>query len=160
MIYYCYSDRPLPFSSEKVRCRPAGALEQETALFPPPGREFYPALPQNLLLPFCKNAPKRPALLIQSADYCHGADAPALLCEQEAFALAQQHNARLYYEEVAASSYFCYREQEEQHLVWLEDGFHLFQKLRYLQQNGVTELAFAVQDVNWQTLSLLLSRLP
>ena len=160
MIYYCYSDRPLPFPSEKVRCRPAGALEQETALFPPPGREFYPALPQNLLLPFCKNAPKRPALLIQSADYCHGADAPALLCEQEAFALAQKHHARLYYEEVSASSYFCYREQEVQHLVWIEDGFHLSQKLRYLQQNGVTELALAVQDINWQTLSLLVSHLP
>ena len=157
MQYYLYSNLPIKnIPSNRFAIRPSEYFSAQTETFPEPGEEFYPVLPENLLLPFCKNAKKIPAVVFQCADYSHKARLPHLLSEQQALQLAQQHNARLFHDAVANACYFCYTERRIQHMVWLEDGFHLHRKIQNLQRHGIKELAFFVNQNNMHTLLTLM----
>jgi len=148
--YFLYTD--LPFTQvPHVTIRPFATFHKETELFPQPGTDCFPVLPENLLLFFCQNAKRRPAFLIQSADYPLWNNPPKRLSEQEAMILAQKQNATLYHDSVSNSSYFCYQ-SETQHMVWIEDGFHLHKKMQFLQKNGIAEVAFPVFSHNTQTI--------
>ena len=154
MRYYLYTDLPFPKSC-LVTIRPFNALKKETELFPQPGADCFPVLPENLLLHFCKGIKKRPAFIVQSADYALWDNPPKFFSEQEALLLAQNNHATLYHDPVSNSSYFCYQ-SETQHIVWVEDGFHLYKKMQFLQKNGIAEAAFPVYQHNAQTLLSLI----
>lgn len=154
MHYYLYTALPFPKSAQTT-LRPISALNKETELFPIPKADCFPVLPENLILSFCQNRKKRPAFLVQSADYRLWNHSPRFISEQEALLLAQAHHAKLYWDPVSASSYFCYQ-TDCPHMVWLEDGFHLHQKMKFLQKNGVDEIAFPVSETNIQTLITLI----
>lgn len=161
MRYYLYSDLTLPnFHSEHFVLRPLQDLAKETQQFPIPKEECYPVLPENLLLHFCQKATKLPAFFIQSADYTLWNNPPHLLSEQDALLLARHCNVRLYHDEISNSAYFCYMEENQtQHMVWVEDGFHLLKKLKFLQKNGISELALPINQKNLQTVLSLIRML-
>lgn len=157
MQYYLYSDLPIKnIPSNRFTIHPLEYFSTQTESFPEPGEEFYPVLPENLLLSFCKNAKKIPAIIVQCADYSHKTRLPHLLSEQQALRLAQRYHARLFHDAVSNACYFCYEEHRIQHMVWLEDGFHLHRKIQHLQQHGIKELAFFVNQNNIQTLLTLM----
>ncbi len=154
MQWFLYSNLQLP-QSHNVTIRPLNKLNQETELFPLPQNNCYPVLPGNLLLPFCKKTKKRPAFMIQSADYPLWNNAPVFLSEQEALELAIKQKSKLFHDIVSESSYFCYMTQT-QHIVWVEDGFHLQKKIHMLQRAGIKEIAFPVCERNLDTITMLL----
>lgn len=157
MHWFLYTELTLPQQSN-ITIRPLSKLRYETELFPLPQTNCFPVLPANLILPFCKKAKKRPALMIQSADYPLWDHPPVFMSEQEAIQLAIKQKAKLFYDTVSESSYFCYIEKT-QHIVWIEDGFHLQKKLKQLQESGIQEIAFPVFPHNLNTINLLLNQL-
>ena len=157
MRYHLYSNLSLPkIHQERFIHRPIERFADETDLFPQPGEEFYPVLPENLLYPFCQQAKKTPAFLVQCADYSHTEKVPQLMSEQQALQLARQHKARLFHDSIANASYFCYSNQQTQHIVWVEDGFHLLKKLQKLGQKGIGDVALLINQNNLHTLLSLM----
>ncbi len=157
MQYFFYTDLNLP-RNLPITIRPLNKLKKETELFPVPETDCFPVLPENLLLPFSKNTMRRPCFLVKSADYPLWNRHPTFLSEQDALFLAQKKAAKLFHDPVSNSTYFCYQ-SETQHMVWVEDGFHLLKKMQLLQKNGITEVAFPVFQYNIQTLLNLLQSL-
>lgn len=150
MQYFLYTNLALP-DSLQATIRPLKQLSKETELFPIPGTDGFPVLPQNTLLSFCQKAKKKPAFFVQSADYPLWNQSPVFISEQQALALATKQGAKLFHDSVSNSSYFCYQDAT-QHLVWIEDGFHLLKKLQFLQKNGIAQVAFPVYQRNVQTI--------
>lgn len=151
---FFYTDLTLPHHLP-VTLRPLHQLKKEVQLFPIPETDCFPVLPENVLVSFCKNATLRPGFMVQSADYPLWNKPPIFMSEQEALHLAQQNATKLFHDPVSNSTYFCYQ-SETQHMVWVEDGFHLLKKMQLLQKNGIAEVAFPVYQHNVQTLLNLL----
>lgn len=126
------------------------------------GRNILPVLPINRLTEVCLKTKKIPLLDIFSVDYSidqNGHLQDTLLSEADALQRAKNHHAVLYQDDISKSGYFCYLQPENQHMVWVETSTILLQKIRMLEQQGVSRLAFRYTVYNAKTLNVLLQSL-